>query len=149
MALDARRLLGAAGEVLRDLPRLLTVWWRLRQTRRGLQRDGGGRRLALHTAEPPRARRRLAPEEIRRWRLRVDRAARLFANPPTCLARCLCLQDFLAAAGQPTDLRIGVRRSRAELEAHAWLEIDGQSVTPDHGAAFAPLRRLSESETVA
>jgi hypothetical protein len=47
----------------------------------------------------------------------------------TCLTQALSTKILLNRRGQPTALRIGVTRSeRGELLAHAWVEIEGQSV---------------------
>jgi Transglutaminase-like superfamily len=42
-----------------------------------------------------------------------------------CLERALALQALLAHAGLRADLRIGIRRTPAGIEAHAWVEHDG------------------------
>lgn len=146
MGVEIARLKTVA-RILRDLPRWLPVWWSLGTTRRRLRHTVGSGDLDLHAAETPRARWRLSPEEVRRWRRRVDLAARFYPRQPTCLARCLCLRDWLARQGQAADLRIGVRRCDDALKAHAWLEIEGQAVTPAHAPSFAPLRPTAEMTT--
>lgn len=47
----------------------------------------------------------------------------------TCLPQALATQTLLARRGYPAQLRIGVAKSDAGLlEAHAWVESDGQVV---------------------
>jgi hypothetical protein len=121
--------------VLRDLPRLLAVWVSLAWFDRRLRRHRA--RLDLHVTETPRARRTLPAAAIDRWRWRVDVAARCHPRPMPCLVRSLCLRHWLARHGQDADLRIGVRRPESHLEAHAWLEIEGQPVTGPFPSADA------------
>jgi hypothetical protein len=45
-----------------------------------------------------------------------------------CLHRSLALQHLLLRRGVATRLRIGVRREGESLEAHAWLEWQGQAI---------------------
>ena len=62
------------------------------------------------------------------------RAASQCVPGATCLTQALSGQVLLARRGYPTRLQIGVsKKSREELEAHAWLECDGQIVLGDHG----------------
>lgn len=47
----------------------------------------------------------------------------------TCLTQALAAQFLLVRQGHPADLRIGVAKNSAgQLEAHAWVESDGQIV---------------------
>ena len=59
-------------------------------------------------------------------------AARLFRPlhlwPTTCLYRALGSYALLRAAGQEVRFVIGVRKANGELQAHAWLERDGQTI---------------------
>lgn len=55
---------------------------------------------------------------------------------PSCLERALVLQAWLAAAGEPRDVIIGVTKPSAGFRAHAWL--DGESAP-----GFSELRRLA------
>jgi len=43
-----------------------------------------------------------------------------------CLKRCLVSQWILSAKGIRADLIIGVNKDGADLDAHAWLELDGK-----------------------
>lgn len=50
-----------------------------------------------------------------------------------CLPAALTLQRLLAAQGLASELRIGVRKSGSQLEAHAWLERGGAPILDTHG----------------
>ena len=58
----------------------------------------------------------------------VNVAANRFPAPMRCLARSLALARLLARRGVATDLKIGVRRETGQLEAHAWVEWQGQTL---------------------
>jgi hypothetical protein len=66
--------------------------------------------------------------EIRRAEEILDRAARHHLYPMTCLRRSLALQWLLLKRGLLTDLCFGVRRDHGQLQAHAWLEYQGQVI---------------------
>jgi hypothetical protein len=51
----------------------------------------------------------------------------------TCLPQSLLLWHWLRQEGIDTDLRMGVRRTGAIIEAHAWLEHDGVAINDDEG----------------
>jgi len=60
----------------------------------------------------------------------------------TCLPRALVVQRILRDRGFAPELRIGVRKAGGALDAHAWVELDGQALmeTPDRDyVAFEPL----------
>jgi hypothetical protein len=76
----------------------------------------------------------------RRHALPVDRVAWAvravspFVPRASCLTQALAGQVLLDRRGYLTRLRIGVtKRSQEGLEAHAWLECQGQVVLGDHG----------------
>lgn len=58
----------------------------------------------------------------------LDRAARHHLYPMTCLRRSLALQWLLSRQGLDTSLQFGVRRENGRLQAHAWLEYQGQVI---------------------
>jgi hypothetical protein len=58
----------------------------------------------------------------------VDRAARHHLYEMTCLRRSLALQWLLSRRGLETRLQFGVRRENGNLQAHAWLEHEGQVI---------------------
>jgi hypothetical protein len=68
-------------------------------------------------------------------------AARHHLYPMRCLPRALCLRWLLGRHGIRADLRIGVARHEARLDAHAWVEREGRPVGEGPGVAdrFAPL----------
>jgi hypothetical protein len=76
----------------------------------------------------------------------VDAAGnRLFPRNP-CLVQALVVQRLFVRAGQPAELRIGVRKGGAsKLAAHAWVESDGVIVIGSRGLsddyiALPPIR---------
>lgn len=58
----------------------------------------------------------------------VDRAARHHLYPMTCLRRSLVLHWLLSRQGVFAELFFGVRREQDKLQAHAWLEYQGQPI---------------------
>ncbi len=58
----------------------------------------------------------------------VDCAARHHLYSMTCLRRSLTLQWLLSRNGLETRLEFGVRRQEGKLQAHAWLEYQGQVI---------------------
>lgn len=73
-----------------------------------------------------------------RW---VDVAARHHWLQITCLRRAVVLAAFLERWGLAAELRLGVRREGEGIEAHAWVELDGEAVgeTLDPHCTFSPL----------
>jgi hypothetical protein len=73
--------------------------------------------------------------DIRRCCEFMDRAARHHLYSMGCLRRSLTLQWLLYRRGIDADLRFGVRRKDGILQAHAWLEYQGQvigeTIVPD------------------
>jgi hypothetical protein len=86
-----------------------------------------------------------ARAQIRQVRARVAQAARNHLYPMTCLRRSLVLQRMLRRRGIPTELRLGVRKEDGTLQAHAWLEYQGQPVgeAEDLGEKYAGLVNYS------
>jgi hypothetical protein len=66
-------------------------------------------------------------------------AARYSLMGRTCLPRALVLSFLLQRMGLDGDLRIGVRQEGDELQAHAWIERQGQALndTADVHERFA------------
>ncbi len=54
----------------------------------------------------------------------VEALYRRLRFSPTCLTRSLVIYRLLRARGIPCQLRIGLRKSGAALEGHAWTELD-------------------------
>jgi hypothetical protein len=72
----------------------------------------------------------ILPGEVLPAAHRVQRlanaAACLHLSPATCLRRSLALRWMLIRRGIRAQLRLGVLKSAGDLQAHAWVEIDGQ-----------------------
>ena len=64
----------------------------------------------------------------RRLQRLVGYASQLHLLPMTCLVRTLALQWMLGKRGTPSQVRIGASRSETGMNAHAWLEVGGQTV---------------------
>lgn len=60
--------------------------------------------------------------------VRGVRFASRFIPDASCLTQALAARKLLARSGQRSDLKIGVSKSDGDLEAHAWLEIDGRII---------------------
>jgi hypothetical protein len=69
-----------------------------------------------------------ADQMIRRCADFLDLAARYHLYAMTCLRRSLTLHWLLSRQGVFTELRFGVLREDGKLQAHAWLEYQGQPV---------------------
>ena len=71
---------------------------------------------------------------------------------PSCLAKSLTLWWLLARQGISSHLRIGIRKESEKMEAHAWVERDGEALNePDehhhHYSAFdAAFSSLSQEQ---
>ena len=126
--LAALVLLPAAGLSLR--------WIGLQATMDWLERCLGGHRqtplLALSAADPA----------------AIARTVRIAAvyGPyhATCLPRALVVWGLLRRCALEGALTIGVRKAEGELEAHAWVELDGVSLEQGpETVPFAPLRASS------
>jgi hypothetical protein len=90
----------------------MRAWWRCRtQLRRG-----GLNAVALPTPPSDRAGARNGVERV------------LHGVHATCLERSLVRQCWHAAHGRPREVVIGVRGTRANFEAHAWLDGDPESL---------------------
>jgi len=82
------------------------------------------------------------PEQTLRNTCRMVKAAGHYgALHPTCLVESLALWYLLQKQGVSANLRIGVRKTADEFEAHAWVEYAGAALNqPDerhrHYAAF-------------
>jgi len=74
----------------------------------------------------------------------VKAAGRYGIARPNCLEESLVLWYFLRRENVPAALRIGVRKSDAKFEAHAWVEYKG--VALNHGEWTHPHYAAFESE---
>lgn len=77
----------------------------------------------------------------------VTAAGRRMPGGSRCLVQALAAQTLLARHGHAAQLRIGVARAGAGINAHAWLERDGEPLFgqpgPLHHSAFPPLESLA------
>jgi hypothetical protein len=73
----------------------------------------------------------------------VAAAARHHLLTLRCLPRAVVLQSLLRDQVIQTDLRIGVRRIEKNMEAHAWIERDGQVIgdSPEVVRLYLPLEQ--------
>jgi len=109
---------------------IVRVEWRRR-------RERFDRLVARLESLPSRGRRAIGAEEaVRAIRCAYDRSP--FRG--SCLEVSLAALGLLRSLGYPARLVIGVERTAAPVEAHAWIEIDGVSLDPG-SAPYTPLRR--------
>ena len=104
------------------------------------------RRLVRYLERMPASRPPVPPTEQRRIAWAVEAVGRRLLPRRPCLTQAFVAQYLLARRGVATTLRIGVAKDDAALEAHAWLEADGEVLVG--GAAsperYAPLPAFSE-----
>ncbi len=81
-------------------------------------------------------------DEARAMRRALDIAARHTLVRPTCLTRSVTLWWLLRRRGIESTVRIGVRTANGGLEAHAWVERNGEVLNDsgDVGKQFAPFK---------
>jgi hypothetical protein len=135
---NVRRLLMLQPE---DRRLLVEAWVRLMAmtlTLRGVGYPRVARRMLACTA------REAGPEDVLRARTYarwIASAARRQPVQAACLAQSLTLQTWLRGERVRSELRIGVVKSDARLDAHAWVEVNGVPVNDSLGsvAAFTPL----------
>lgn len=64
----------------------------------------------------------------------IDRSSQAAALNPLgveCVAESILLSSTLRANGHPAVLRVGVRNILGQVEAHMWVELDGEIVAPE------------------
>ncbi len=105
--------------LLRALLELPLLQWQLRRLGMARSRDW------LQKRRLPDLRGAIAPRNIAAL---IHTAGRRGVARGTCLSRSLLLEALLRQAGYRPQLRIGVRRKAAKVEAHAWIEVDGAVV---------------------
>lgn len=89
----------------------------------GLRRTQTLLRLDRAPAAAPRGERALA--DAQRIAELANIAGRRGAWTNTCLRQALAVQWWLYRHGLPAQLRIGAQRAGGQLDAHAWVELDG------------------------
>ena len=62
----------------------------------------------------------------------INAAARLVFRRAACLERSIMLWTLLRKKGIESELKIGVAKANKELQAHAWVEIDGTAINEPH-----------------
>lgn len=97
----------------------------------------------LQRGNPP-ADSALSQTEIIRIATLVNIAAGQSLIPATCLTRSLLLGWMLRRKGVSSQLRIGVRITQGNLDAHAWVEYAGVPINdrPDVGDEFAAFAEI-------
>lgn len=105
------------------------MWWAhraLRRVREDLKRDG----VRTVAAPPPAGLAGESGRYVSMW-LRLRHAS--------CLERCVVLQSWLVAHGNPVPVAIGVGTKDDAFAAHAWLPgFD----PPDQGVGFTEITRI-------
>lgn len=117
----------------------------------GLRALGYARCRRWLTVRPGRA--PVAPEPAAAAELAKSyaRAVSIAAGNVPCRARCLerslALWWLLRRRGVAAELRIGVRKPESELEAHAWVELDGLAINDrdDVGERYAAFEECAAS----
>lgn len=66
-----------------------------------------------------------------------------------CLERSLVLHWILCRQGVDARIIFGARKAQEEMQAHAWVEVDGVSLDEDHDspARFAPFEKRMASKS--
>lgn len=123
---------------------LVRAWFSMIRIDRSLA-SPDGRRVLLSSVPAVADRAKPAPSPERLAAL-VAVAARHHFVPARCLHRAICLRGLLAQAGQAAELKIGVRREEVGLDAHAWVEIDGEALAepPPGERRYASLDSMSK-----
>ena len=115
-----------------DWPVFFAAWVLLPLTELGFRAAGLARTRRVLSWFVP-ARRALRDraeheEHIRRVARAVSLASRHVLPEPGCVPDSLVLSALLRRRGVATEVRIGVRRHRETLHAHAWVEHGGQPI---------------------
>ena len=62
----------------------------------------------------------------------------------TCLTRALTAQILLAGQNYPSNIKIGVSKTKENFEAHAWLEYNNKIVLGESETEFTPIFDIGE-----
>lgn len=146
MPIPARELIAEAGrlsggercELVRAWATLPAVWFGLRVLPlRRLLRTPVVPALEGHLEG------RGGADTARRATRLVNAAARFSPFPHSCLSRSIVLWRLLQRRGVAAEIRVGVRRDRGPMAAHAWVEVDGEPVNdaPDVAERHAVFER--------
>lgn len=102
------------------------------------------RRVERRSARPGHVGGTATLERASRYARAIEIAARHHVVRARCLHRALVLHTWLRRDGLPSVLCIGVRKARGQLQAHAWVELEGQLVY-EPPALVADFARLAPS----
>ncbi|MEW5939859.1 MAG: lasso peptide biosynthesis B2 protein [Chloroflexota bacterium] len=119
------RLQIARGLSASDWLALAEAWWKLLGYFLALRRKSFESLVAQNSIL------RNAPPSLpaaRRLRQLVIYASRLHLLPMTCLSQSLALRDMLGKRGISSEIRIGAKKAARGIHAHAWVEIEGQTI---------------------
>lgn len=103
------------------------------------------RRSLARLARGPAKERNAGGLPLDRFVWAVEAASRYVPGARTCLVQALAGQVLLVRRGYPVQLRIGVTKGEeGKLEAHAWLESEGQIVIggTESPSRFTPFPHL-------
>lgn len=140
-----RKVISLGAREWRDLWR---AQWALISAQRVISNRAPGQLTSRTSAETgtPRA---LGPEARSQARALGDavrRAAKYGIFRPACLVQAIAIQRLLTADGiQGAIIRVGVKQADEGMEAHAWVELEGDVIGDSlaHVREFAPLNELS------
>ena len=107
----------------------LRIWFLYPRVLAGLRRE----QLPAYVARFGNVGRRRAPLSPARLSHAVDRSLRLGPRRPRCLVGSLVLYRLLREQGDEAELVIGLPRTAADKDAHAWVELSGVDVGPPPG----------------
>jgi hypothetical protein len=111
---------------------LLLAWWRLSVRRKGLDRWIFQDTRPAEVSNLPNQANRRSIIRSAGW---INAAARYPRPWARCLQRSLALCLLLERRGFNTQLKIGVRKSGGDLEAHAWVEYFGKVLNDSQDVA--------------
>jgi hypothetical protein len=99
-------------------------------------------RRAVELLDGPLAARRAPARGPAEVAAAVLAASRLLPGTSSCLAQALAARILLRREGLPGEIRIGVNRpSHGGIEAHAWIESEGQVILGLAEPKYAPFPR--------
>jgi len=141
----ARKIVSLGAREWRDLWR---AQWALISAQRVVSKRAPGQ-LTSRTSAPADTTRTSGPETRSHAHALGDavrRAAKYGIFRPACLVQAIAIQRLLTADGiQGAIIRVGVKQANEGMEAHAWVELEGDVIGDSlaHVREFAPLNELS------
>jgi hypothetical protein len=147
-----RKLIGLDGAELRDMlwAQAVLVWAQLAVRTRPRGSFVGPARSGLAQPRPDsRSTAGTRIEEAKALAKAMNRAAYHGVFRPQCLVRSVALQHMLESRGiHGSQVRVGVRMSRGQFEAHAWVEYE-KTVIGDRDYHVATFTELGDGQLVA